>query len=236
MYSQNTSSGSPLKWMLLGAAMGVLGFGVVFGWYESHRAKAEAIPPQVAETKSDEPATGVEATAPGAERSLVRVLLKDGQELLVDEVRNDNGDKETSLVIHIPKAEIAEVEALGQVLAEDDDEAGPEDQLAQAENAQAPAKETPEQPIQRSGNTGHIGRHFVASDWVNGIAARNRAREMRLRKFMLPMKRYLESYRNALRKAGLKVPKELDKLIEDHDPMKAKIPEPMKTKIPEKKT
>lgn len=220
MYAVSGTSGSPLKWMLLGAAMGVLGFGALFGLYESHRAKADAIPPQAAQAPVDDKAAPVEANA-AADRPLVRVVLKDGQELLVDEVRNNEGNKETSLVIHIPKTEIATVGPLA--LDEADEEAKAEDQVAQANqaaqpnNAQAKPDPLADKPIRRSGNTGYIGRHFVASDWVNDVAARQRRQELRTRNFMLPMKRYLESYRNGLRRAGLKVPKELDRLI-DGDP------------------
>jgi hypothetical protein len=212
-YAQHPGAGSPVKWILLGAALGVLGFGAVFGLYESRRAKAANIPAQEPELAANVQSVVADSKLPVEERPLVHVRLKDGQELLVDEVRHDEGRQETALVIHIAKADIAEVK---QLALADEDDADPKagDQVAQANQPPGPKAEEFNQPyIPRSGNTGHIGRHFVASDWVNDVAARQRRQQARLLNFLMPMRRFLLNYRNALKRAGMKVPQELDQII-----------------------
>jgi hypothetical protein len=234
-YAQTHSSGSPLKWMLLGAAIGVLSFGALFGLYESHRAKAENVA-AVAEAPAAVAAVVADPKVPLEERPLVHVRLKDGQELLVDEVRHDEDRQETALVIHIAKKDIAEVKALA--LADEDADAAPAagDQVAQADkadNAKSPRPEEFDQPyIPRSGNTGHIGRHFVASDWVNDVAARQRRQQARLQNFLLPMRRFLVNYRNTLKRAGMKVPKELDEIIGEEPKPAPKQPDPPAVRPP----
>jgi hypothetical protein len=67
---------------------------------------------------------------------------------------------------------------------------------------------------------------------VNDVAARQRRQQARLQNFLLPMRRFLVNYRNTLKRAGMKVPKELDEIIGEEPKPAPKQPDPPAVRPP----